>query len=96
MLQTKFIYGVDLPDLQQNLNKVLSETHSDSINVQYFLEQKVAVVEYEIDEDYKNEICCDCAYWNASTNNLMGICQYCGQRKRFSDKACTGFVDVRA
>lgn len=98
MLQTKFVYGTDLVDLNQSLNKALSEINSEKVNVQYFLDKYIAIIEYGIEEEYKKEICCDCAYWDDShnTNNLIGLCQLCGKRKRFSDKACPSYLDKRA
>ena len=98
MLQTKFVYGTDLVDLNQSLNKALSEINSEKVNVQYFLDKYIAIIEYGIEEEYKNEICCDCAHWDGShnTNNLYGLCQLCGKRKRFSDKACPSYLDKRA
>lgn len=97
MFRTKLVMGVDPPDLNEGLNKALSEITSESIDIK-FADSKTAFIIYEIEELYKKEICCDCAYWDDShnTNNMVGLCQHCGQRKRFSDKACPNYLDIRA
>ena len=99
MLQVKFIYGTDLADLNESLNKALSTTESETKpDIKYDFNKIIAVIEYETHEAYKDRLCCDCTFWDDSVGNsdLIGMCQMCGKRKRFNDKACPRYEDIRA
>lgn len=97
MLQTKFVFGTDLPDLNGRLNEALSEIKSENIQVKYETDKKLAIIEFEIYEAYKDHICCECAYWDdsGSHQSLSGFCTLTGKRMRFSCHACPQFKDVR-
>lgn len=100
MLKTKPIYGTDLPDLTQSLNEALSHFTSNKPQIQ-FLNDKTAVIIYEEEETYVNRLCCECIYWDdtITDSTLVGFCQNpnCGGcRKRFSDKACKEYRDIRS
>ena len=96
MLQVKFVLGVDSLDLTECLNRTLSNLKHEVIDVK-FPDNTTAAIIYEIKEEYKDRICCDCSLWDdtTSTSNLIGLCQFCGKRKRFNDKACRDFKDIR-
>lgn len=92
MLQTKFVMGTDLPDLNQSLNMALSQIKSDNVKINYFLDNLTAVVEYNTSEDYANRLCCECSEWEEiKTGGMSGICHACGKKKRFSCRACESF-----
>ena len=97
MYQVKFVLGVDAPDLTECLNRTLSNLQHDVVDIK-FPDDKTAAIIYEVEEEYKSHLCCDCAMWDDtnSTSNLIGLCQFCGKRKRFNDKACRSFKDIRA
>lgn len=96
MLQTKFILGTDMPDLERSLNKFLSELSAESV-CKYFPESCLVVVEYKTDEEYKTSLCCECSMWDSpNSSNLYGFCQLKGDRKRFNCKACPSYKDIRA
>lgn len=96
MLQIMSINGSNLSDLTQGINNALSAIKSNNPQVQV-LNELSAVIIYEVEEPNKNCLCCDCQYWDDSNNStgLVGLCHACGGRKRFSDKACDSFKDVR-
>ena len=93
-MQVKFIQGYNTATLEKNLNEFLG-TLSDNPTIKYDLNELVAIVEYE--EARKGAICCECRFWDDSNSQdgLIGMCQRCGGRKRFSDKACGKYEDVR-
>ena len=97
MLQTKFVLGSDLIDLNETLNEALSNIKSENINIKYELDKILAIIEYEIEEAYKGRICCDCAFWDDHGNNesLNGFCTMTGKRMRFNCHACPKFKDLR-
>lgn len=96
MLQVKTIYGTDPPNLNDSLNKELSQFTSKIVDIK-FPNDSTAVIIYELTEEFENEICCDCQYWDdtSCSTNLIGFCMLCGKRKRFNEKACRQFKDVR-
>ena len=96
MLQTLPVIGKDLSDLTQGINTALSTIKSKNPQVQFLTEQS-AVIIYELTNIYENCICCECQYWDESQNpgGMMGLCQHNGGRKRFSNKACDDYKDVR-
>lgn len=99
MLQVKFIYGTDLPDLNEALNKALSDIDSESKpNIKYELNNLMALIEYELHEEYKERLCCECALWDDQGKNdsLNGFCTLTGKRVRFNCRACKRYQDVRA
>lgn len=97
MLQTKFVLGVDVPDLEQSLNAALTKIASENIKVNYFLDNLTAIVEYEVLEAYKQRLCCECSFWDdgGATSSLSGFCTMTGKRLRYNCKACSHYTDVR-
>jgi len=95
MLQTKFILGTDVPDLERSVNDFLSTLSTESV-CKYFPDNCLVVVEYQIHEEYKVSLCCECSLWDSQNrSNLFGFCQLTGDRKRFSCKACPSYKDIR-
>lgn len=90
-MQVKIISGTNLESLEDNLNAFL-EGLDDEPSVKYDLANLAAVVEFK---PAQNCLCCDCKFWDDNGDNLVGLCHRCGGRKRFSDKACNKFEDVR-
>lgn len=96
MLQTKFVLGSDLIDLNETLNEALSNIKSENINIKYELDKILAIIEYEIEEAYKGRLCCDCAYWDDIGNSsLANFCTITGKKMRFNCHACPKFKDLR-
>ena len=102
MIQVKFIYGTDFQDLNESLNEALgreplSELNSEQVSINYELDKLIIAIEYEIQEEYKGRLCCDCAYWDDRGNNesLNGFCTISGKRMRFNCSACKKFRDLR-
>ena len=92
-MQVKFIQGENTQTLEKNLNDFLLTLNGNPTSIKYDLKEFIAIVEHEGAES--GEICCDCKFWDDNGDNLIGLCQRCGGRKRFSDKACNKFEDVR-
>ena len=90
-MQVKFISGTSLPNLEDNLNNFLQGLDDDP-SIKYDFESLTAVVEFTA---VQNGLCCDCKFWDDNGDNLVGLCHRCGGRKRFSDKACNKYEDVR-
>lgn len=97
MLQTIFVTGLDLPDLNRCLNKALSEIDGEP-SIQYHFDRMLAVIEYNTTASYDNKICCECQHWDSSnsTSDVNGICQLKGRRCRFNCKACESYKDIRS
>ena len=94
MFQVKLVCGTDPQNLNDSLNRELSTIQSENVKVK-FADAKTAFIVYETVSS--KEICCDCQFWDDTQSNtsLMGFCQMCGKRKRFNDKACEQFKDIR-
>ena len=92
-MQVKFITGADINQVEVLLNEFL-ETLSETPTIKYDLNNLTVIVEYTTIRN--GAICCECRHWDEySGDGLMGMCQMCGQRKRFSSKCCSKYADVR-
>lgn len=96
MLQIKIVQGKSLDDLTNKVNEFLISIKT-ATNITVDSTNLTAVIQHEIDEEWKNQICADCRYWDCgnSSDALIGTCQMCGLRKRFNNTACDKFNDVR-
>lgn len=92
-MRVKFIEGVSLENLEAEMNAFLAGLKNDPKSVRYEFDRVLAIIEY--DDVEKGRLCIDCKYWDDNGDNLIGLCQMCGGRKRFSDKSCNKFKDVR-
>ena len=92
-MQVKLVEGKNAQALETNLNEFLSTLTQNPTSIKYDFAVMTAVVEYET--MMKGAICCDCRFWDDNGDNLIGLCQRCGGRKRFSEHACNCFVDIR-
>ena len=98
MLQVKVISTVQVTDLESSINEFLTTVDTESVkDISVDVLDSTAVIQYEIVEEWKNALCCDCQHWDdgGSTSNVSGLCHECGQRRRFNCKACKQFKDVR-
>ena len=94
-MQVKIIKGNDFADIENNLNNFLNSLTEDPKEIKYDFERLLAIVEFnKVDP---NNLCCDCKFWDdgGKHDELIGLCQRCGGRKRFSDKCCNKFEDRR-
>lgn len=82
-------------DLEREVNEFLSTLEEPPLNTKIDIETCYAVIEYE--RVRKGAICCECRFWDdsGSVDELMGLCQRCGGRKRFNGKACNKYEDTR-
>ncbi len=97
MLQTKFCIGLDLQDLQESINKALSDIDSDDTKILYHLEKNLAIIEYQLKEK-RRLVCVDCCHYDAAGDpcrKAFGLCQFHGKRVRFSEEVCRDFLDIR-
>lgn len=95
MLQTKFISGDDMAELEKNLNDALREIDGEP-NVRYFENSWIAVIETKIIPEYEGRLCCDCQFWDDVGNqSLSNFCTITGKRTRFNCQACRQFKDLR-
>ena len=98
MLQIKIIPEDNLARLNDSVNTFLSDLTSDAVrDIDIDADRIIAVIQYEMAEAWKKMLCADCQHWDdgQSADAVMGICQMCGGRKRFNNKACSKFKDVR-
>ena len=98
MLQVKVISTVQVTDLESSINEFLTTVDTESVkDISVDVMDSTAVIQYEIVEEWKNALCCDCQHWDdgGSTSNVSGLCHECGQRRRFNCRACKQFKDVR-
>lgn len=99
MYQVKYVFGIDMPDLIDRLNRALSDIKAtEKPNIIYDRERVEAIIEYETEEEYKKRLCCECQHWDDSngTSDVSGFCQLTGHRKRFNCNACESYKDIRA
>lgn len=94
MLQIKYLQGKDIETLEKNVNEFLASLTSEVKDIK--TDQNMAVILYEVMETWKNRICCECQYWDdGGETTTSGLCHDCGQRRRFNNKACKNFKDIR-
>ena len=94
-MRVKFIEGLNIENLENEINRFLAEIPDDPISLKYDFENLRAIVEYN--SVNRNAICCECKFWDDGGKHdaLIGLCQRCGGRKRFSDKVCGKYEDIR-
>ena len=98
MLQIKIVHGMTVDELTLEANMFLETISDDAVkDIIVDAAEGYATIKYVVEEEYKNALCCDCRYWDDSGDceSLIGLCHECGGRKRFSQKACPKFKDVR-
>ena len=98
MLQVKVISTVQVKDLESSINEFLTTVDAETVkDINIDVLDGTAVIQYEIVEEWKKALCCDCQHWDdgGSTSNVSGLCHECGQRRRFNCRACKQFKDVR-
>ena len=93
-MQVKIITGNTLSELEDGVNSFLSSLKCDPKNVQFYLDNQSAVVEYE---NVCKGICCECMFWDdgGDFEARIGTCQMLDIRKRFGDNSCNHFTDRR-
>ena len=91
-MQVKIFVGQSYEDLETKVNEFLGQLPEDPKSIQFDLDNWSAIVEYD---RVVNAICCECKNWDAEEGELMGLCQKRGCRKRFSNKSCKDFDDIR-
>lgn len=91
-MQVKLIVGTDYRDLENQINESVKAKKDAKVDVDF--KSIAAVVTYETS---CNSLCVDCRFWDdcGEHDSLIGLCQKKGGRKRFSNKACEEFKDVR-
>lgn len=97
MLQTKFCIGLDMQDLQKSINDALSDINSDDVTIHYHLDKLMAIIEYQYQKK-RDAICVDCCHYDPTGDpcrKAFGLCQFHGDRVRFSQEVCRDFLDVR-
>lgn len=97
MIQIKFINENEIAALETATNEFLQTVETESVkDIKYDFEEMVAIIQYELIEEYLKRMCCDCRYWDdGGETGTVGMCQEHGQRRRFNYKACKCFKDVR-
>lgn len=98
MLQIKLVPGETIDSLNEAVNAFLANYKEDAIkDINVDTEKMIATIQYITSEEWKGEMCCDCRFWDDgdSEDSLVGLCQIRGGRKRFSNKACECWKDVR-
>ena len=99
MIQIKLIQGGDLKTLNDNVNETLAGIPSDAIKepIKFDFSEMVAIIQFELIEEWKNRMCAECRYFDdgGEPSAVSGLCQEHGWRRRFNNKACECFKDVR-
>lgn len=97
MLQIKIVTGVENQDLENEVNRFLTTVDDDAVkDIKVDTSKGIATIQYVIKELWKGQMCCDCKYWDdGGEPTTSGLCQECGQRRRFNAKACERYKDVR-
>lgn len=94
MLRIKYVQGKDIQTLENNVNAFLASLTSEVIDIK--TEEGMVVILYKEEEAWEISLCCDCQYWDdGGETTTSGLCHQCGQRRRFNNKACRSFRDVR-
>lgn len=94
MLKFKLIEGTNAQELEKNVNDFVSAFDAELNSVQFdFIANKCAIF-YDVQQ---NHICCECRYWDdsGSSENVSGLCQHHGGRRRFNCRACADYKDIR-
>lgn len=95
MLQVKRFEGLNI---ENDINGFLSTIETDSVKgITWNEPMTIAVVQYEVREEWHGQMCGDCQHWDdsGSSSAVSGLCHECGGRRRFNCKACNRFKDVR-
>ena len=91
-MQVKLIVGTDYTDLEEQINVFVSAKKDAKVDVDF--KNVAAIVTYGGDP---KTLCCDCRFWDDSGEHdkMIGLCQCNGGRRRFNDKSCEEFKDMR-
>lgn len=98
MLQIKLVEGKDSTELNNNTNEFLATIQSEAVkDITVDVPNMTAIIQYILEEKWKGHLCCDCQHWDdgGSLESVTGLCQECGGRRRFNNKSCPQFKDVR-
>ena len=98
MLHIKTVFFSSVKEIDASVNEFLDTIETESFrSIEVKEEKGMALILYEVKEEWKNRICYECKYWDdgGSTDSVSGLCQECGGRRRFNCKACNRFKDVR-
>lgn len=98
MLQIEIVSGNTKEELQNSVNTFLKTVSEDAVNdIKVEAEKGTATILYTVKETWQGHLCCDCRHWDDSNDAeaLIGLCQECGGRRRFNNKSCNHFKDVR-
>ena len=98
MLQIKLVQGKGIDSLNEAVNLFLADFNEDAIkDITVDTEEMIATIQFIVKDAWADMLCGDCRYWDdgGSSDSLIGLCQECGGRRRFSAKACERFKDVR-
>lgn len=95
MLQIKYVQGKDIETLEHNINAFLASlTFEEVKDIRHG--DGIVTILYERKNAWVGMMCCDCKYWDdGGEPTTSGICQECGQRRRFNAKACERYKDLR-
>ena len=95
MLQVEIVKGSNLQDAINDFLKTLKEDAVKAIKVE--ASEGIATILYTVKESWEGHLCCDCRYWDDSNDceAMIGLCQVCGGRRRFNNKSCESFKDIR-
>lgn len=95
MLQIKYVQGKDIETLENNINAFLASlTFEEVKDIRHG--DGIVTILYERKNAWVGMMCCDCKYWDdGGEPTTSGICQECGQRRRFNAKACERYKDLR-
>ena len=99
MLQVEIVTGMTTEELKDAINAFLKTLPDDDVvrNIKIEAPEGVATILYVVKESWKGHMCCDCRHWDDSNDceAVIGLCQICGGRRRFSSNSCEKFQDVR-
>ena len=94
MLQVKFVEGKDRETLENNVNEFLASLSFEVKDIKPASHS--VMILYEMHEEWKDRMCCECQLWDdGGETTTSGICHECGKRRRFNNKACKCFKDIR-
>lgn len=98
MVQIKIVTGMTAEELTSATNEFLATLQNDAVkDIHVDAENGVVTVQYIVKDLWEGHLCCDCRYWDDSNDceAMIGLCQVCGGRRRFSNKPCEHFKDIR-